>query len=229
MYICPSPRVICLFTSQVCGVSRSCLGTHGNSQRKSVSCLGRVREHKGVGETPHTTHVGVTSVGVDCGSARARFCITLIWAAALPTRAFFNATWSDSCESKRTSINLPFSLCGTARRAGVNTLDFASAIIATHVGQLMRRVTRGHAGRGEGREGSGELGNGKQAPRVLPAVTKQALLSSRTLSSWTLSDFDIMDHFDTDPEPLLPRHLPSVSGLYQTACLPVSGLQNRIH
>ena len=155
------------------------------------------------GRGEHTTHVGVvaTSVGVDSCSARARSCITLIWATALNTRAFFNATWSDFRESTRVALDAPSSLLGAARRVGVGAFecayvvmvylldwlvahvstvchglyestknsrylpssprsaarsasrmafDFASAIIASLVGQLMTRVTRGHAGRGSG-------------------------------------------------------------------------------
>ena len=155
------------------------------------------------GRGEHTTHVGVvaTSVGVDSGSARARSYITLIWATALNTRAFFNATWSDFRESTRVALDAPSSLLGAARRVGVGAFacayaitvyfldglmahvsrvchgmyestknsrylpssprsaarsasrmafDFASAIIASLVGQLMTRVTRGHAGRGSG-------------------------------------------------------------------------------
>ena len=148
-------------------------------------------------------------MGVVAGGTRMHVVITLKWATALAVTVFFNtARAEESCEQGSGGTD-PVGPRGVPSvGSGESGWGFAIAIITTLGVLLVWRVTRSHAGRGGASEGSVELGNGKQAPRVHPKVTKQALLSTRTLSSWTPSDFDITDQFDMDPEPLLPRHEP---------------------
>ena len=96
-----------------------------------------------LGRGEHTTHVGVagTRVGVDSCSASARSCITLIWATALNTRAFFNATWSDFRESTRVALDAPSSLLGAARRVGVGAFECAYVVVVYLLDWLVALVS----------------------------------------------------------------------------------------
>ena len=231
----------------------------GACKNPGKACFSVVSRAQSWGRGEHTTHVGVvaTSVGVDSCSARARSCITLIWATALNTRAFFNATWSDFRESTRVALDAPSSLLGAARRVGVGAfecayvmmvylldwlvahvstvchglyestknsrylpssprsaarsaswmaLDLASAIIASLVGQLMTRVTRGHAGRGSGvvvhLGDTRSTGIESEHSEVQKASTSKASTSGGDEDSNvdTAEDFDNTECFDTRNE-----------------------------
>ena len=106
-------------------------------------------------------------------------------------------------ESTKNSRYLPSSPRSAARSASWMALDLASAIIASLVGQLMTRVTRGHAGRGSGV--SVHLGDTRSTgiesehSEVQKASTSKASTSGGDEDSNvdTAEDFDNMKCFDT--------------------------------
>ena len=106
-------------------------------------------------------------------------------------------------ESTKNSRYLPSSPRSAARSASRMAFDFASAIIASLVGQLMTRVTRGHAGRGSGV--SVHLGDTRSTgiesehSEVQKASTSKASTSGGDEDSNvdTAEDFDNTICFDT--------------------------------
>ena len=165
--------------------------------RASVVCLlfGGWAELRG-GEK-HTPTLRERSEGVMSGSDSAWLFVTMIRTTVHTVRAFFNAARSDFRESKRHLRSHPSSPIPAASPNWISAGVHAIATIASQMGQLMWRVTRGQAGRGE--EGSAQeprLGPESKHSEVLAFISKKA----STLSTSPVlvdSEFDNKVNLDT--------------------------------